>query len=121
MHMFYQMLKLDRDFKGLYTREEIGWTLIAGLAHDIGHQGTNNLFEIKMGTELARIAEKESVLEKMHIRNFFSLLKNKNMTILDKTKHPQQMKEMMTRAILATDVAQHFKNLEKFKALHNGG
>jgi HD superfamily phosphohydrolase len=60
--MFYQLIKMDRKFKGIYSKEEIGFTLVAALAHDIGHRGVNNLYEIKMNTELARIAENDAVL-----------------------------------------------------------
>ena len=35
---------MDRKFKDLYTREEIGFTLVAALAHDINHKGTNNIY-----------------------------------------------------------------------------
>lgn len=85
--------------------------MIAALGHDLNHPGTNNMYEIKMDTELAKIANKESVLEKMHLKTFFNILKTKNITILDKTKNPQKMKELITRAILATDVSRHFKGL----------
>lgn len=41
---------MDRKFKALYSKEEIGFTLVAALAHDLNHQGTNNIYEIKMDT-----------------------------------------------------------------------
>jgi hypothetical protein len=106
---------MDRKFKSLYSSEEIGFTLIAALAHDVNHQGTNNLYEIKMNTQLARIANNESVLEKMHIRTFFSIVRTKNINLLDKASNPTRIKELITRTILATDLAKHFKGLDKLK------
>ena len=54
--MFYHLTKMDASFKALYTIEQIAFTLIAGLAHDLNHQGTNNAFEIKLNTENAKKA-----------------------------------------------------------------
>lgn len=48
--MLYHLVKLDTNFKSLFTFEEIGYSLIAALAHDLGHFGTNNALEVKMQT-----------------------------------------------------------------------
>jgi len=42
--MFYHLTKLDKKFKSLFTKEELGFSLLAGLAHDMNHHGTNNVF-----------------------------------------------------------------------------
>lgn len=42
--MLYHLMELDVNFKNLFTVEEVGYSLIAALAHDIGHFGTNNAF-----------------------------------------------------------------------------
>lgn len=65
---------------------------MAALGHDLNHQGTNNMFEIKNKTVLAELANNESVLEKMHIKQFFSIVKNKNITFFDRTKNPRKMR-----------------------------
>ena len=41
---------MDRKLKMMFTKEEIGFTLLAALGHDLNHQGTNNVFEIKTGS-----------------------------------------------------------------------
>jgi hypothetical protein len=53
----------------------------------------------------------------MHIRTFFNIVRTKNINIIDKTKNPKKMKELITKTILATDVAKHFKGLEQLKAM----
>lgn len=60
--MLYQLTKLDKQFRQMYTTEEIGYCLIAALSHDMGHPGTNNGYETKMKTKLAAIANNEAVL-----------------------------------------------------------
>jgi hypothetical protein len=90
--MFYQVVKLDGRFKALFSEEEIGFVLVGGLAHDIDHRGTNNIYEIKMKSELSKLANSESILEKMHIRKFFNMIRSKNITLLAHTKNSKKMK-----------------------------
>ena len=80
--MFWRCLKLDTSFENLYSEEEVFYTFIAGLAHDINHSkklvkidGTNNAFEKKLQSKYAKLSNNASILEWMHIRYFFSLLK----------------------------------------------
>jgi len=53
MQMFYQLTNLDSAFKKLLSSEELCYCLIAGLGHDLNHPGTNNSFEIKIGSSRA--------------------------------------------------------------------
>ena len=53
----------------------------------------------------------------MHIKTFFALLKAKNINLLDRMKNSTKIKELITRLILATDVAKHFTGVEKLKQL----
>lgn len=41
---------------------------------------------------LAKIACKEAILEKMHIRTFFQILKVKNITLIDSSKNGPKIK-----------------------------
>ena len=48
------------DFKRYFTPEEIFYTFVAGISHDLNHSkllfyldGTNNMFEVKRKTDLA--------------------------------------------------------------------
>lgn len=51
--------------------------MIAGITHDVNHKGTNNLFEVKMKSELAKVAQDDAVLEKMHLSTFLNICKSK--------------------------------------------
>ena len=51
----------------------------------------------------------------MHVLKFFTLLKeNPHINILKKTENSANMKQMIMRLIIATDIAKHFTNLNKF-------
>ena len=79
-------------------------------------EGNNNAFEVKMKTELALIAENDAVLERMHSSTFFKLCKkNPKYDIVSKSLNPLLTKEKITRVILSTDMARHFKNLAKIQ------
>lgn len=52
--MLYQLFKLDKNFKEMFSIEEIGYTLIAAIGHDLNHPGTNNAYEVKLGSSLAK-------------------------------------------------------------------
>jgi len=41
------------DFKRYFTSEELFYTFVAGISHDLNHNGTNNMFEVKRKTDLA--------------------------------------------------------------------
>ena len=41
---------MDKNLKSLFTVEERGYALIAALAHDINHPGSNNGYENKINS-----------------------------------------------------------------------
>lgn len=46
----------------MYTDEERFYALVAGLAHDMNHPGTNNAYEVKTKSTRALEFKNESVL-----------------------------------------------------------
>ena len=53
---------MGSDFSDLFSNQEKFFALLAALAHDISHPGTNNDFEVKKKTNLAMMADNSSVL-----------------------------------------------------------
>lgn len=107
---------MDDFLRKTYSDEDLTYYLIAGITHDVNHPGTNNIYEVKMKSELAKVAENDAVLEKMHLQTFLNICKsNPEFDIISKSSNPQKTKEKITRAILATDMAKHFKNLERIQ------
>ncbi len=50
--------------------------LIAAISHDMGHKGTNNMYEVKAKSELAIKYNNQSVLENMHVSNLFKIFRD---------------------------------------------
>lgn len=71
--------------------------MIAGLTHDVNHsiwisnaEGTNNTYEEKMKTDLAKVAENSAVLEKMHLKTFLEITRKKpEFDIISKSTNPK--------------------------------
>lgn len=51
----------------MLTEKEWFFVMIAALAHDLKHPGTNNAFENKRKSQVALDAKGVSILEKMHL------------------------------------------------------
>lgn len=100
MHVILLLIQLlqdcfrkDKGLKNLFSAEERNFCLIAAIAHDINHPGTNNGFENKMNTEWSVIAEGEATLEKMHVRYLFDILRrDKRLSLENYTKDPLLIK-----------------------------
>lgn len=84
--------------------------IVSAIVHDLGHPGTNNLYQVNKKTELAVKYDNKSVLENYHIEesnSLFSelkLLEALNLGEEDQTLLMEGMKDL----ILYTDMAQHF-------------
>jgi len=101
--------------------------LIAGLCHDIGHPGLNNVYQVNARTELAVRYNDQSVLENyscdltMDIINKHKLFRHVHKCDTEYLGcDPQEvnfsLKSLIRRIILATDMTFHFDLLE---SLHN--
>lgn len=93
--------------------------LLSCAAHDIAHPGNNNIFEINTKSELAITYNDKSVLENYSLFVFFNFLKDFNMNIFSELdayefKH---IRKVIIMNIIATDMANHFNDLKKFKEL----
>lgn len=101
--------------------------LIAGLCHDIGHPGLNNVYQVNARTGLAARYNDQSVLENyscdltMEIitkHKIFRHVHNCDNEYLgcDPKEVDTSLKNLITKTILATDMMFHFDLLE---SLHN--
>ncbi len=60
--MLYQCFEYQKDLQKFDNEEERFWAILAGLAHDLNHPGTNNAYEIKTKSARAIEFNNESVL-----------------------------------------------------------
>jgi hypothetical protein len=89
--------------------------LLAALCHDVAHTGRNNSFEINSQSPLALLHNDDAVLERHHCHTTMSILNtSKNIKILENfgADEKRQFRKYVITAILATDMATHFKLVE---------
>ncbi|RTG90626.1 dual 3',5'-cyclic-AMP and -GMP phosphodiesterase 11 [Schistosoma bovis] len=117
--MFCILLK--GDFQSVFTDLECLALLTACLSHDIDHRGTDNQFQIKTMSPLAKLYS-TSVLEHHHFNQFMMILTikgNNFLCNLNRSEYDTVVK-LIREAILATDLSRYFARLPKFQqTLHN--
>lgn len=92
--------------------------LVACLCHDLDHRGTNNSFQVKSSSPLAQLYS-TSVMERHHFDQCLMILSSEGNRILDtlSTDEYRQVTQILEEAILATDIAEYFKNRGLFYQL----
>ncbi|KAF9574889.1 High affinity cAMP-specific and IBMX-insensitive 3',5'-cyclic phosphodiesterase 9A [Mortierella alpina] len=125
--MLYHML-LEMNASQYLSKPDMAALLLAGLCHDIGHPGLNNLFQVNAKTELAIKYGETSVLEKYSCSLAMDLVA-KHQLFRNIEKSPaatlpegnrataESMKEAMIKAIMATDMSFHYDMLNNLNTL----
>ncbi|VDP39670.1 unnamed protein product [Schistosoma margrebowiei] len=112
---------LKGDFQSVFTDLECLALLTACLSHDIDHRGTDNQFQIKTMSPLAKLYS-TSVLEHHHFNQFMMILTikgNNFLCNLNRSEYDTVVK-LIREAILATDLSRYFARLPKFQqTLHS--
>lgn len=121
----FSMLQMGGD-QYSSSRLELFSVLMAAVCHDMGHPGKNNSYEINSHSDLAVIYNDSSVLENMHAARACRLLScepgddadKMNANILKGMQPPQKdvFRATFTKAILWTDMSQHFAKLAQLKS-----
>ncbi|KAK3840130.1 MAG: hypothetical protein JOS17DRAFT_677874 [Linnemannia elongata] len=125
--VLYHMLQ-DMQASQYLSKPDMAALLLAGLCHDIGHPGLNNLFQVNAKTDLYKKYGEESVLEKyscslaMDLVTKHTLFRNISRSptaILPEGHHATEcgMREAMVKAILATDMSFHYDMLNNLNNL----
>lgn len=102
---------------------ELFGLILAAVCHDMGHPGKNNSYEVNSHSDLAVIYNDSSVLENMHAARACRLLSDKldsdlNADMLSGLQPTQKdaFRANFTKAILWTDMSQHFNKLAQLKS-----
>ncbi|XP_072939008.1 cGMP-dependent 3',5'-cyclic phosphodiesterase-like [Epargyreus clarus] len=104
--------------QGYFTELQALMYLIAGLVHDMDHRGTTNSFQISGQTTLAALYSSEgSVMERHHLAQAMCVLNTEGCDILEALPRRDYDRAIMLLRdyILATDLANYFKNMNEFK------
>lgn len=94
--------------------------ILAAVVHDLGHDGRTNSFHVNVQDDLALTYNDKSVLENLHVSQFFKLLaKRPEANLLEGLSVDQchTLRKEIISMVLGTDMAYHFHAVSEFKAL----
>jgi GAF domain-containing protein len=93
------------------TRLELLAICVAGIAHDAGHEGFNNIYNVNSETPLGILFKDQSVMETFHCTVIVRIMSQQECNLFHAISGPD-IKRIWTwiiRMILSTDMAHHFK------------
>ena len=99
------------ELKNSMSRLDMYSMLLAAAAHDVGHPGTNNLYQINAQTNLAITYNDKSPLESMHASKASQLIKQAGLLVNFSSEQRFSVRDRMISAILATDMSSHFNSV----------
>lgn len=122
MQTTFALLQMGGDKYSSSSLELFG-IILAAACHDMGHPGNTNLYQVNSHSDLALIYNDSSVLENMSAARACRILSNKldndlNANILSGLALSEKdvFRAIFTKAILWTDMSQHFTKLAQLKS-----
>lgn len=91
---------------------------LSAIVHDLGHDGRSNPFHVNMRDDLALTYNDRSVLENYHVSRAFKILSGDpeaNLLAALDTEQFVRVRKDMIDAVLGTDMAHHFCQVETLK------
>jgi len=97
--------------------------LVGSLAHDVGHTGTSNAFHVATSSELAILYNDRSTLENHHCATLFDLCRDETCDVFKTLSVAKRryVRDLIIAMILNTDMAVHFKNVDRMSAALSAG
>jgi len=111
----HSFLEDEESFRSKLSNIEHLSLLLAAILHDVGHDGTNNDFQVQRQSEIAVKYHNISVLENYHVEIGLRTLQESG--LLNHLPHEQQteIQERISQAILNTDMATHGGQVATYK------
>jgi 3',5'-cyclic-nucleotide phosphodiesterase len=101
-----------------YEAWELFTLVTAAICHDTGHQGFNNIYNVKAETPLGILFKDQSVMEMHHITQAIPVINMEKVSLFH-TFDQTELKKVWTlfiKIILSTDMARHFELVKKAQA-----
>mmetsp|Transcript_14204 Transcript_14204/g.30651 ORF Transcript_14204/g.30651 Transcript_14204/m.30651 type:complete len:598 (+) Transcript_14204:100-1893(+) len=121
-HCLFQLMD-EKYLKRIWDPITIFSLLLSATFHDVGHPGTNNLFQEHAMTPLAIQYNDEAILENMHSAVGHNLLlgedKREEWDIFANWAQSDKVnaRKVMKASILGTDMSHHFTQVEELNSL----
>ena len=91
--------------------------VVAGMVHDLGHDGTTNGWHVNMGDEAALLYSDHSVLEMRSLTAAFRIIDESGLLENFSMRTRRAVRKRIIAMVLATDFAQHTTVVNDFKLL----
>ncbi|XP_036402386.1 cone cGMP-specific 3',5'-cyclic phosphodiesterase subunit alpha'-like isoform X2 [Megalops cyprinoides] len=111
-------LLMTGKLKKYYSDLEAFAMVAAGFCHDIDHRGTNNLYQTKSASPLAKL-HGNSIMERHHLEYSKTLMENEDLNIFQNLQKRQfeTVQHLFDVCIIATDLALYFKKRTLFQKI----
>jgi cone cGMP-specific 3',5'-cyclic phosphodiesterase subunit alpha' len=111
-------LLMTGKLKKYYSDLEAFAMVSAGFCHDIDHRGTNNLYQTKSMSPLAKL-HSSSILERHHLEYSKTLMSDETLNIFQNLQKRQfeTVQHLFEVCIIATDLALYFKKRTMFQKI----
>jgi hypothetical protein len=108
----HSMLRMGaEEFSNAVSPLDMFSMLLAAAAHDVGHPGTNNMYQVNAQTNLAIVYNDKSPLENMHASKSSQIIKQHGVLENFSSEQQSHARSRMISAILATDMSHHFNEV----------
>ncbi|KAJ3170006.1 hypothetical protein HK101_011417, partial [Irineochytrium annulatum] len=118
LHAFnFLLLNTAFDLSNRMSAAEKFAAIIAAIGHDLDHPGYNNQFMVKSHHPIAVMYSDISVNELHHSAHFFQMSLNSPFNIFSGMTNDEydDIRRLVIRLILCTDMGKHFEYVTKFK------
>mmetsp|Transcript_151976 Transcript_151976/g.487878 ORF Transcript_151976/g.487878 Transcript_151976/m.487878 type:complete len:1408 (-) Transcript_151976:130-4353(-) len=115
-HMLYTLQGAANTF---LCRVDVLSLLVGALCHDIGHPGTNNMFQQKICSDIALLYNDVSILENHHAATCFKVMVDTpeaNVLRSLSKKEFRNARRFICHGILSTDMSRHERELTLLRA-----
>lgn len=115
-HMLYTLQGAANTFM---CRVDVLSLLVGALCHDIGHPGTNNMFQQKICSDIALLYNDVSILENHHAATCFKVMVDRpeaNVLRSLSKKEFRNARRFICHGILSTDMSRHERELTLLRA-----
>ena len=111
------------EMKNKYSKFELLALLVAAVCHDAGHDGFNNIYNVKAETPLGILFKDQSVMETYHCTVAINVLARDECNLFHAISEQDQKKiwGIIIKLILATDMAFHFKLVKQASEMCDAG
>jgi calcium/calmodulin-dependent 3',5'-cyclic nucleotide phosphodiesterase len=119
LHVTQSACQLSSTLANTIDMEEVCALVLAALCIDIGHTGKNNRFELKTKTEIAKLYNFKSPLEKMHHDKGLKLINEHNILRNITKGQKDVVMSNFRECLLLSGVASHRQQKAKMQLLVN--